>query len=1029
MSKHYVIPAAFFFFFSIFSLNASVSEKIQEHTLENGLTVFLLEDTSSPFVNIIFDCKAGSYLQTPNTTGFFKLFSRIIQAENPDINFYDITCGDSSTKYTIKTTPSHVYNYLKRLSAAMFDFSFTDAVLESQLAELQKEVLANNNNLQIFINSAINTCLFPENPWKLNDELYPGLFNQSSIENARSIIKNIGDRCYTPKNSALFIYGNINTTEILGTVLETFGQYQSPFSPIIPSNQSYKNDNDKNITNKKFVIHHPDFSSELIQIIMEYPELSKTESRIIASMINENTSAIKQLFSTNESLHLPGIDYLNADSLKNRNNYSLRLQSILEKNSIQEQIALFLKLLTDNLRNFTENELQTAQNQLIHELKKDDSEPLSFMETLPTIWSTFPYEPFQEYFLEEIARGKSAVVQSYFAQEEELSQLNVKKIKNNLLETTPFVFILLNTKDFNDNKNALLETGFQEIQLNEKMTLWQNQMLNELIKNNSISLQEEIDKNNNYYSKNILDPQGDRPQFILDPQGDRPQFITEKKLSLESLGDSSITSNPSDNFHSGDRPLDTLTGTIGDRPQNLPKNLQPLHENTSDNNYYYKNLNLITSKELPNGIKLYTKPNSESSKAAILLNIQGGKLASADYNGFEELMIKLISMNIQKNLLNGFNSGLLSEMPQIEYECNLSSSYILLECSQSDFYTACEILFSAMIYDDIPPALADKAVSTIQFNKRIYNGNLVNQMFSAVVEKLISSPEKNNDFVQIFDSKNEVLQNISYTQILQYYPSMLDTKRMSIILCGNFTDECINLLNNTIGTLSNGNYKSPEYHFQSDFSQNDTLSVDLIHSFFSPPNSDRNAPMPSVLIPTTDFADPVLYIFKTPSKETKEYALFEALLIFIKNELQKEIALTDNLTNSLLEIIFPYDYMDFATLSVLNVKNKDELNNIFSQTIDNLQNQLCKETSENAHFIIQKIKDDWTFHMIDSTISPKGTAKLMQTGISNNTVTLDSTYYLQKYNFINSASINDIISIFNYFLSTSQLKIFSAQAK
>ena len=68
-----------FVFSSLWSLLALPFDNIKEYTLENGLTVFVLQDTSTPLIRIEYTARAGFSNQTKETSGFFKLYTRIFE--------------------------------------------------------------------------------------------------------------------------------------------------------------------------------------------------------------------------------------------------------------------------------------------------------------------------------------------------------------------------------------------------------------------------------------------------------------------------------------------------------------------------------------------------------------------------------------------------------------------------------------------------------------------------------------------------------------------------------------------------------------------------------------------------------------------------------------------------------------------------------------------------------------------------------------------------------------------------------------
>ena len=191
------------------ALMAAPVNSVQEYTLENGMQVFLLEDSSDAQVHVEYTCRAGVSSQTQSTCGFFKLYTRLVKAANPAIDFTDVQCNADSSRYFIDVSPAELEGTLFGISDAVFENDFSDEVLRSELNALKKEVSDNANSMSVYINAAIDSRVFSDAPWKHDSGIYPPLFKKTSEKNARTEIKKIGEQWYTPKNSAIFISGNI----------------------------------------------------------------------------------------------------------------------------------------------------------------------------------------------------------------------------------------------------------------------------------------------------------------------------------------------------------------------------------------------------------------------------------------------------------------------------------------------------------------------------------------------------------------------------------------------------------------------------------------------------------------------------------------------------------------------------------------------------------------------------------------------------------------------------------------------------
>ena len=127
MKKNFLI-FAFTFISGLCSnfLFSSPADQINEYVLENGMEVFLLEDTSDALVHIELSVKAGFSSQTQQTNGFFKLYTSLVKAMYSNLD--EAECNSDWSSYKITATSDQVEEVLQRLSESVFSLS-TENVL------------------------------------------------------------------------------------------------------------------------------------------------------------------------------------------------------------------------------------------------------------------------------------------------------------------------------------------------------------------------------------------------------------------------------------------------------------------------------------------------------------------------------------------------------------------------------------------------------------------------------------------------------------------------------------------------------------------------------------------------------------------------------------------------------------------------------------------------------------------------------------------------------------------------------------
>ena len=942
MSKIKKALALFFLIFFAFFLYAAPADFLQEYTLENGLKVFLLENNSDALVRVEYICRAGFSAQTQETCGFYKLFTRLVQAANQSLNFADVQCYADSSRYVLKISPAETESTLETLSTAFFQPDFSDELLSHELNTLKAEVQSNANEMSTFINAAIDSRVFSGAPWKHDSGIYPPLFKKTTEKTARNIIKDISDRWYIPKNSALFISGNINSEKLLITIKDTFGRFYSPFNT--PAQKSSAPVNSR----RKYVLHSKELSKELTQVVVQYTMLNMEQADLMAAVLDNDYSTFKQRLSSYSELNIAGNEYINVSAAHKKDSSRLIIQTLIQppddkKNKLSslQQVQKFL----DDVKNVplttTDAEFQYAKNQLSHSFNYIDSSPQSFMNNIASFWAIQQYTPTVEYENKSDEKAEneyqSLTAKSMFNHQKLISDVMADDVLKTYQAENPFVFVIISDEDYKKNKKGYAAAGFEEI--TQKNASWYVQKMFQ-------NMKKENDNQVQYYNG--------------------------------------------------------------------------LRDSEDDNNYYQKNIASVKKITLSNGIPVTSKKSDISSGVSMILSIAGGKLNSYDDNGFEDVMINLLSTLIQKEIQKKQIEGIIPASPNIIFKCGLSSGYISIEFEKEDSLAICDAISKALVYGEIAPSDADRAVGSRQYRKRLENGTASNQMLSIAISNLDSK----SPFAKVFDTEKDILVDTGYKKIVGSFPQLLDSSRYSVILAGNFDDNIFDALEKSIGqdvlpaiktrqTADNTAPEAPLYTL-AEIPSNKQLTVQIRHTFLTDVPADKAGPMPAVLIPTTEFTDPVIYINKAPKPDKKEYALYCAILNYISSLLHKKYSVSTQ---------FPQYGMDFGTIIVQNAAHTKQLDADYKNAVQQIQKELQSPSSQN---ILQKIKDEWILSEMEQTIDNSGTAKLMQKGLE---LGFAADYYLYQYNLIQSAEAEDYLKTMEYFPVKPNYRIYSADSK
>ena len=921
------------------NVSAAPVNAVQEYTLENGMQVFLLEDSTDAQVHVEYTCRAGFSSQTQSTCGFFKLYTRLVEAAAPEIEFTDVQCNADSSRYFIDVSPSQLDSTLFDLSDVVFGMDFSDEVLRSELAELKKEVSDSADSMSVYINAAIDSRVFSDSPWKHDSGIYPPVFKKTTEKTARTVIKQIGEQWYTPKNSAIFISGNINSDRTMLMLRNSFGRFYSNFrtpveKPGVPVNKQ-----------RKFVLHSNEISSDLTQLVVQYTLFDMETSDLLALALGYEGSLFMQQALSFEELNIPGDEYINVSAAHKKDSSRLIIQTLLQPPENKKKAAatnsfkqteLFLKQIDLIPHIVRPEEFDYAKQQLEYSLNRTASVSQPLMENLSAYWAVQPYENQKE---EESEKYNSPTAQAMMGRAEKLREKNLSETLLQFQAEEPFIFVIINSKDYKANKKAYTAAGFEEI--NEKNASWYVQAMFKEMK-------EEPAVQNQLYT---------------------------------------------------------------------------VSQNAADNSYYQKNLDLIRHFKLSNRIEVVTKENPLSEQTSLVISVAGGKYNSWDDNGFEEVMITLTSTLIQKKLASAQENGLLTGAFYVSSEMELATGKIIVEFDMEDTVAVLRVIADAIVYGEIAPADADRAVASRKYRKRLENGTAATQMYSTLIDRAFSDKTLTN----IFEAQNEILLDTDYTKILSAYPAMLNASRYSLIFCGALHQDLAQLLEETFGQLvpqgEFAAYPGAPAPRTPDLSRTRNLTTKVRHTFLTDIPAEKAGPQPAVLIPTTEFLDPVIYAGQAPAPCTKQAALYNSVLSYMGTRLSKAHPVT---------VQFPRSNLPLGSLTVQNVAHTRELDSEYKTIVQNITDQLGHLQANET--IVRDIKNNWIQKQMTETSSDTGTALLMHKGIELTLSTdagnaANATWYLEEYNYIQTATAKDYQEIMEYFPPIPQARIYSSDSK
>ncbi len=420
-------------FISLAKLSAFSPQDIQSFTLENGLRLFVLSDTSSAPVRLELNIQAGYAAQTERSAGFFPLYARLLGA--------DISAD--SVRMVKTVAPQESEHAVMELAACLKPMPLTDATLRAALKQMKDEVAEYAESTAGFINTAIDSRMFPAAPWKVESGVYPALFSATTLSAARSILNDIGSQYYSPQRASLYISGNITAQHAYQLVKKYFETFRaSPLAPTdIPAETASKG--------QKYVLVDDSFTADMTQIVLQYSHLSADEADCAAAVMNSDYSSYKSRLLAEKSLAIYGGEYINVASAQKHGSSRLIIQSLLEKTKASPcaQAESFLRLTkADGL--FTADEVDYAQKRIAAEFRRRADDSSALMELLSGWTALFP--------------GDSAA--TLFSRSQRMAETISAPLLESYLHTKePAVFVLVNAKTYAKHAKEFQKAGYQTV--------------------------------------------------------------------------------------------------------------------------------------------------------------------------------------------------------------------------------------------------------------------------------------------------------------------------------------------------------------------------------------------------------------------------------------------------------------------------------------------------------------------------------------------------------------------------------------
>ena len=214
--------------------------RFNRFTLDNGLTVIVHQDKSTPMaaVNVLYDI--GSRDEDPGRTGFAHLFEHLMFSGSVNIPNYDTPLERVGGENNAFTT-NDITNYYLTLPAENLETAFwleSDRMLQlafsEQNLEIQKNVVTEEYR-ERYLNRPYGDVWLLLKPlaYKVHPYQWDTIGKDiSHIKNAGlNEVKNFFYRYYAPNNAILSVTGNVDINQVKELAQKWFGDIEERYVP------------------------------------------------------------------------------------------------------------------------------------------------------------------------------------------------------------------------------------------------------------------------------------------------------------------------------------------------------------------------------------------------------------------------------------------------------------------------------------------------------------------------------------------------------------------------------------------------------------------------------------------------------------------------------------------------------------------------------------------------------------------------------------------------------------------------------
>jgi zinc protease len=379
---------------------------LKSNRLDNGMELVTFEARKVPLVTIVLTVKAGAFTERPDTNGLTHLWEHMFfkgNASIPNQEAFQRKIQDLGIIYNGDTHPELVRYYFTLPSAFLeegLDFMYhaiaTPLIDQQELERERKVVLdewdrnASQPGFSLY-RARLLSIYGPQAYLR-----YP-LGERDIIEKAqRQQLMAIKDEVFVPKNSALLVSGDFDSTALTAMVKKIFGRWDNPkdWKPLkAPAFPAFPK------TSKDIVRAHP--QARNVGLTLTYPgPLARTNPHdasvadVLSGLVNHSLSKFHKRYIDSGLTYGAGFGYLTQSQAGELNVWA---SCSAEK---FEEVREALKKEAQQWAEpgyFTEQQLIDVRRSLLIDRKFSENRPSSYIKDVAFWWAVTGLDYYESY--------------------------------------------------------------------------------------------------------------------------------------------------------------------------------------------------------------------------------------------------------------------------------------------------------------------------------------------------------------------------------------------------------------------------------------------------------------------------------------------------------------------------------------------------------------------------------------------------------------------------------------------------------